>query len=303
MEFILIEPRNYRELFPHFMHQPNELCEYSLATLTVWANAEYQPRAALDGDCLFIKGEFVNRKDLNHLMLPLSPTRQFSPDELYRLARQLDMKSFWFVPDSYLLRYGRDAIAELFSIEEQTAYADYVYRTADLVELKGNRFAKKRNLISQFLKNHAEKDLQISPITGETSDECLDFLEQWCATRQCDEDLEDSLTCERLAAEKMLRNIDTLGSRGILLRIKGSISAFGICSYLTDRMGILQFEKAFEHIKGLYQYFDRECCRRLFDRYEFINKESDMEVPGLAKSKKSYHPIKRVHSYQLNLKP
>ena len=303
MDFIRIEPQNYQLLFPHFQHQNYELCEYSLATLTVWANKEYQPRAALDGDSLIIKGEFVNRKDLNHLMLPISPTSEYPPEHLQQLARQLGMKSFWFVPDSYLLKYGRENITRIFSIEEQTAYTDYVYRTADLTALKGNRYAKKRNLISQFLKKYSENDLQFSPITGDTSEECLSFLQEWCATRQCDEDLEDSLTCERLAAEKMLQNIGTIGSRGILLRIKGKIAAFGICSYLTDSMGILQFEKAFEDIKGLYQYFDRECSRRLFDRFEFINKESDMEVPGLAKSKKSYHPIKRVHSYQLNLIP
>ena len=100
----------------------------------------------------------------------------------------------------------------------------------------------------------------------------------------------------------MLTNIDIIGSKGILLKINGRISAFGISSYLTDSMGILQFEKAFEDIKGLYQFFDRECITRLFSDYEFVNKESDMEVPGLAKSKKSYHPVKRVRSYQLKLR-
>ena len=303
MEFKLVEPQNYNQLLPYFQHQKYELCEYSLATLTVWANKEYKPRAALDGDTLIVKGEFVNRKDLNHLMLPLSPGREFPPEELPLLLDKFGMKSFWFVPDTYISQFGEENIARFFSIEEQTAYTDYVYRTEDLASLKGNRYAKKRNLISQFLKKYSENDLQFSPISGETSEECLAFLNEWCSTRQCDEDLEDSLTCERLAAEKMLRNIETIGSRGILLRIKGQIVAFGICSYLTDSMGILQFEKAFEDVKGLYQYFDRECSRRLFDRYAFINKESDMEVPGLAKSKKSYHPIKKVHSFQLNLLP
>ena len=301
MDFKCIEPGDYPALIPYFRHQPYELCEFSLATLTVWANQEYHPQTAVDNGTLYIKGTFVKRRDLDHLMLPLSASEDFPPERLNDLALELGMHAFWFIPDCYLARYGEKRIAKLFSIEEQTAYADYVYRREDLVQLKGNRYAKKRNLISQFLKSHPPDQLRFEAISGNNAGLCLEFLEEWCSTRNCNEDLEDSLTCERLAAEKMLTNIDILGSRGILLKIKGRICAFGICSYLNDSMGILQFEKAFENIKGLYQFFDRECISRLFAEYEYVNKESDMEVPGLAKSKKSYHPIKRVRSYQLNL--
>jgi hypothetical protein len=71
---------------------------------------------------------------------------------------------------------------------------------------------------------------------------------------------------------------------------------------LTDTMGVLHFEKAHTHIKGLYQYLDRECARRLFNGYAYLNKESDMDVPGLVQAKKSYHPIKIMKSYQLTLR-
>ncbi len=302
MDFKCIEPKDYPALGPYFRHQPYELCEFSLATLTVWANQEYHPQAAVDNGTLYLKGTFVKRRDLNHLMLPISTREEFPPERLKTLAAEMGMASFWFVPDSYLARYGEKRITELFSIEEQTAYADYVYRREDLVQLKGNRYAKKRNLISQFMKTHPMDQLRFEAISGSNAGLCLEFLEEWCSTRNCDEDLEDSLTCERLAAEKMLTNIDLIGSKGLLLLIDGRICAFGISSYLTDSMGILQFEKAFENIKGLYQFFDRECISRLFSGYEYVNKESDMEVPGLAKSKKSYHPLKRVRSYQLKLR-
>lgn len=302
MNFKCIEPTDYPILSPYFRHQPYELCEFSLATLTVWANEEYHPQAAVDNGTLYLKGTFTKRRDLNHLMLPLSTSEEFSPERLKELAVELGLHSFWFIPECYLARYGKKRVAELFSIEEQTAYADYVYRREDLAQLRGNRYAKKRNLIRQFLKNHPPEQLRFDEISGSNAGLCLEFLEKWCSTRNCHEDLEDSLTCERLAAEKILANIDIVGSKGILLQIKDRVCAFGICSYLTDSMGILQFEKAFENIKGLYQFFDRECSRQLFAEYEYINKESDMEVPGLAKAKKSYHPVKRVLSYQLKLR-
>jgi hypothetical protein len=67
-------------------------------------------------------------------------------------------------------------------------------------------------------------------------------------------------------------------------------------------MATLQYEKAFGSIKGLYQYFDNACARMLVNGYTYLNKESDMGIPGLTKAKKSYHPLKMVRSVKLILK-
>jgi hypothetical protein len=40
----------------------------------------------------------------------------------------------------------------------------------------------------------------------------------------------------------------------------------------------------------------------LFDGFTFLNKESDMGIPGLAKAKRSYHPVRMVRSFKLVLK-
>ena len=80
------------------------------------------------------------------------------------------------------------------------------------------------------------------------------------------------------------------------------MNAFGISAPLTRDMATLQYEKAFSSIKGLYQYFDNACARMLFNGYTYLNKESDMGIPGLAKAKRSYHPEKIVESVRLTLK-
>jgi hypothetical protein len=80
------------------------------------------------------------------------------------------------------------------------------------------------------------------------------------------------------------------------------VSAFGISSILTDNMGVLNFEKAYHHIKGLYQFLDNECSKRLFKGYKYINKESDMNLPNLAQSKKSYNPVMKVKSHRLTMR-
>jgi uncharacterized protein len=97
----------------------------------------------------------------------------------------------------------------------------------------------------------------------------------------------------------MLENLETLETDGIFIRVDGRVSAFGIASRLTREMGVLHFEKAFASVKGLYQFLDNECAKRLFSKYAFINKESDMNIPGLAKAKRSYHPAMRIKSFRL----
>jgi len=115
-------------------------------------------------------------------------------------------------------------------------------------------------------------------------------------------DRDEDLACEWNATRNALYNIDTLGFSGIMLSIDGITQAFGIASQLTETMSVLHFQKASAQFKGLYQFFDRECARRLFSELQFINKESDMGVPGMAQTKHSYHPVMMIRSYKLSLR-
>ncbi len=115
-------------------------------------------------------------------------------------------------------------------------------------------------------------------------------------------DEEADLACEKQAAINMIENIDFLEVEGLIVRVDGVISALAVVSKLTDKMGVLHFEKAFADIKGLYQFFDNLCAKRLLNGYKYINKESDMDVPGIARSKKSYHPVMMIRSFKLTLK-
>jgi len=298
-----ITPADYPRLKRFFVRQKYQLCEYSLPSILVWSNKEYQPYGAVEGDSLVIAAEFTTRKEKRHLILPVSPVREHTPEELRELALESGYESYWFVPGDYIRRHGRKRIESCFTAAEQPGYNDYVYRTADLSDLTGNTYSKKRNLIHQFERNYlANGKVKIEPIEPPAAAECIDFLEEWCRENDCDADEELDLACEKQAAIHAIENIDRMGFSGLLLRIEGNIGAFGISSQLTENMGVLHFEKADANIKGLYQYFDNQCARQLLNRFEYINKESDMDIPGLAKAKKSYYPAMIIKSYILTLK-
>lgn len=294
---------DYTTLLPFYEKQAYELCEYTLTSILAWLDEDYKPLAYINRDTLVICSEFTLHSDCRHLMLPLSPVREFGPRELQDLALNLDRDAFWFVPEAYIQRHGLMETAACFDITEQPGHANYIYHTEDLAQLKGNRYAKKRNLIHQFERSYRDKGrVRMEPICAANATECIGFIEKWCDAYPCEIESNEELVCEKKAVQCAIENIDLLGLKSLLLRIDGEVSAIGIATRLTDTMGVLHFEKAFTHIKGLYQYLDQECARHLFKGYAFINKESDMEMPGLAKAKKSYYPVKMVKSFKLTVR-
>jgi hypothetical protein len=218
------------------------------------------------------------------------------------LALDAGYSLYHSVPQAYLDRYSEDALTRWFRVAPIGAYDDYVYRQGDLAELMGNRYSKKRNLINQFQRDYLDKDrVTLEAMEEAHGPECLEFLEAWCAERDCSPEDNIDLACEKEAAANMLTDFRFMDVQGLVARVDSRIQAFAVGAHLTKDMGVLHFEKAIGSIKGLYQYFDRECARHLFSNFQYINKESDMGVPGLAKAKKSYHPVKQIHAYTLKL--
>lgn len=301
MEFKIVTPSDYRYLSRFFEKQDRKLCLYSLASIISWSGDLCRTNWAVDGKTLIIKNVFPKKPERDHLVLPIRSSGSVPPSELAELAGELGLSSVRFVTESYIREFGRENVESLFTITPQTEYEDYVYLTEDLATLKGNRFSKKRNLVNQFKREYlnGKKRVETREITPEDADACLSFLQRWCEERACDQEGDESLACEKEAIEKALHNIDTMEMKGLLLTIDGVVNAFGIGSRLTREMGAFHFEKALAGIKGLYQYFDRECARKLFDEFRYINKESDMDLPGLAKAKRSYYPVEFVKSLML----
>ncbi len=297
-----LKPADYRTYKPFFANQRYSLCGYSLASIIAWTNDEYKPLGGIYRDAFIVAAEFETETHKRHLLLPISPDHEFSPVELAAVAEETGHTQFWFVPESYVDRFGEKTVGHHFTLHRHAAFDDYVYRVQDLAGLRGNRYSKKRNLIKQFQRGYVDTGKVIlESIAADNVDDCLAFLENWCLERDCDGDDQADLACEKQAAINALVHMEDMELKGILLRIDGEVNAFGISAPLTEDMATLQYEKAYGNIKGLYQYFDNACARMLFDGYTYLNKESDMGIPGLAKAKKSYYPVEIVRAFKLVL--
>ena len=303
MKFKTVSVTDYEILKPFFSTHPYHLSIYSPASIIAWSYRTFKAYYLIEDGSLFIAGQSEEQTDSRHLILPLSPERVFTPSGLRDTAIKLGFDRYWYAPGDYLETLDHNELETCFVLEEQPEFADYVYLTENLIHLKGNKLSKKRNLIHQFSREYLRKGrVKVEEILPENVEECLQFLEIWCEQHDCDEEQESNLLCEKNAVTTTLKNMVRLESKGILVRVDEKVSAFGIGSKLNGTTAVLNFEKADSGIKGLYQFLDNECARRLFGGFLYINKESDMNIPNLAESKQSYHPILRIKSFTLSLR-
>lgn len=301
--FTKLTPYDFLELRPYFDSQAHRLCYYSLSSFICWSHEFSYPVWRTGHDILLVMMKYRDNPSRDYLYLPIARGQYLAPEVLKDIAIKCGVRSFRHVPEDYVFAFGQNELETLFNLRECEDFYDYVYKTEDLATLKGKKYSKKRNLIHQFLKSHVDQGrVDVHTFTASDIAECLDFLEFWSDLKSSDIKLKRYGAMERTASENAVRNIHTLGYRGLVLRIDGKVQAFGIGSELTRDMGGFHFEKANPDIKGLYQYFDQQCAQKLFKDYTYINKECDMGIPGLRHSKRSYYPAMMVRCFELAIK-
>jgi len=170
--------------------------------------------------------------------------------------------------------------------------SDYVYSTEDLIHLKGKKYHGKRNHINKFKKTY---EFEYVVLTEELIEDCKRIVTVWCENRVCDCLRGDN--CEKHANMELLENFGALGCSGALIKVNGSFEAFTVGEMLNRDTAVIHIEKANTAIDGLYTVINQQFCEHRWADVPRINREQDMGVPGLRKSKLSYEPIEMVNKY------
>jgi hypothetical protein len=186
---------------------------------------------------------------------------------------------------------------ELAVIPERDHF-DYLYQTSDLISLKGSKYHGKRSHISRFLQDHGA-GFRFVPIGPENLELCAEFQERWCEWRRCDEDM--NLGDEWTAIRQGLADYQALKVEGAAILIGEKVEAFTFGELLNAQTAVVHIEKANPEIPGLYAMINRQFCRKYWSGVPFINREQDLGEEGLRKAKLSYHPVRLVEKYRIDL--
>nr|MBI3613344.1 DUF2156 domain-containing protein [Nitrospirota bacterium] len=175
---------------------------------------------------------------------------------------------------------------------------DYLYRTADLVELAGDRYKSQRAACNRC---EREQRYRFEPYRDEDRAVCLALFRLWAAQKQ-GTGLEEAgrymLADAEAAHRETLLHHHALGLVGRVVRVGAAIRAYAFGYARTVAVFCCLLEVADRAIPGLAQFIFREVCREAAAQgYISINTMDDSGLPGLARSKQAYHPIGLIPSY------
>jgi hypothetical protein len=171
---------------------------------------------------------------------------------------------------------------------------EYVYRARDLADLSGGSYLNIRRQLNRFRKNCA---YAVEPITAENTDEVKCFLVKWCEWKGCEDD--PVLAHEKEAIFYAVDHFVELGISGLIIRVDRNIGAMSLFEPLNTDTALVHFEKGLPDCEGIYKAINAETADLISKDYMYINRESDLGVPGLREAKMRYHPDHMVEVYSI----
>ncbi|MDR1098392.1 MAG: phosphatidylglycerol lysyltransferase domain-containing protein [Tannerella sp.] len=283
---ITIEDKEAITAFTLQGNLPN--CDYAFANMCSWSFL-YESKYAVTDDFLFVRF-YVEEKGRRHLayMFPVGNGDLKKAIEL--LEKDAEKMGYTLLilgvtPD---LKNKMNALfPDSFTYLIERNYFDYIYLREDLATLKSKKFQPKRNHINRFKKQYEYTYLPISP---DIVCQCMDVERIWCKANLDENDKED-LAHEKISMTFAMQHFEELGLSGGAILVDGKIIAFTYGSPINSQTFGIHVEKADVHYEGIFSVINQEFASRIPQQYTYINREEDLGIPGLRKSKLSYNPV------------
>jgi uncharacterized protein len=272
------------------------LTGYTFASFMSW-KLIFKYEWAFCQDKTMVFSALIPGQTIRHILQPVGAftieCQKMILSEMAKLDYQIRI---YGVSNRFMTRFPE--FTSHFEIRNDPGLSNYIYRTEDLALLPGRKYAKKRNLISQADNSYSWTS---EKITNTCVPECINLLEQIANDDQIESD--QSLINERLVLDYTLHHFSDLNQKGQVIKVDNKPVAFSIYEELNPNTAVVHFEKADRNFKGLYQLINRETSKAIYESgYEYINREEDINLPGLRKAKQSYHPVELRPAYQLVFK-
>ena len=179
-------------------------------------------------------------------------------------------------------------LGELFPGEFDVLYdrdgSDYIYLSEDFISMKGKKYHGKRNHLARF----RELDYSYSPITEKDFDDCITFCTSEYNSRS--DSADRSFIAEQFAINTYFSYFNELGLKGGVIRVGGEVAAVSIGEQLNSETFCVHIEKADTRFNGAYTGIANMFAQTEASGYRYINREEDLGIEGLRKSKLSYNP-------------
>jgi hypothetical protein len=283
-----------KELFSKYYKDTPPVCSYlSFANLFIWKDAEDIAYFTFN-DLLIVTGRSLYDGS-RYFMFPIGKEM---------CAKVKPMLTANFNEDFHI--YGmtvndvdkmKSKCGDQFEITRERDMDNYVYLTEKLINLSGKKLHGKRNHINRFKERY---NYTYEALNDNNRAELDTFIEKWYSEKVGDE-TGKTLAMEKTAVYNALNFHKELELRCAILKVDGVIAAFSVGERLNDDTALIHIEKADISYDGAYAVINNEFVKNEWSHLKYINREDDMGLQGLRKSKLSYQPEFMVEMYSAKI--
>jgi hypothetical protein len=175
--------------------------------------------------------------------------------------------------------------------EYSVDFSEYAYKTAELLNLKGNANYYKRKRVKKFLNIN---EISVRPITKSNVHLCNDIEEEWCRSKDCSF-CRSFFDCEKKAVRIMTEIFNEEIHKGLFLYYNDKPAGFIICEPISEHLSFLLFGKS--TLEDGFVYLVYIMYRDFLKNTEYMNFNEDMGNLGLRKFKKLLSVYELWHKY------
>lgn len=277
MNFKKIELCDKEKIEP-FLKSANELtCEISFVNLLIWQPL-YNNYYCIEDNTLYLKS-YSN--DTEAYSVPFGNVNK----GLEKILQHKNALPNIWAQEGERFQIFKKLYGKYYDFHKIRNEFDYIYNSSDLINLSGKKYHSKRNHISTFSKQF---NWRYEDITSDNIDKVKKCAAIWYNQRINTAD--EGLKSEGLGVDFMLQNMDILNITGGAIVVDDAVVAFTLGSPINEHIYNIHIEKAISGFEAAYSVINREFAAHNLSKYKYINRENDLGIDGLRKSKLSYKP-------------
>lgn len=289
---LTLESRN--EVEPYFKLREVISCEYNFNVMLLWAKHNQTHFAATEH--FLILRQVIDGKFLT--LMPMCKEEYFQEafEATLDYFKVNDIQFRMYVTDKTFKDFVDKTYPERFDIIANRDYFDYIYDGEKLRTLTGKKYSKKRNHLNAFFAEY-EGRYYYRPFTKEDKLEVCHFLRKW---KKHKDEMTDALDEELSAICRIISNLGDLDIKAGGIFLDNQLEALSIGTLVNNgKEAVIHVEKANDSIRGMYPLINQLFLQNEFPNVEIVNREEDLGIEGLRKSKLSYEPIQILEKYSI----
>ena len=182
-------------------------------------------------------------------------------------------------------------------VEDRDSF-DYIYSGEEMRLLPGRKYSKMKNRISRFQRDYGDR-AEFVLLGPEDEPEILQFLDRWSSKKESDDAL-NRLDSEETGIREAIRFCREAEITIAGVRVNGILEAFSMGTECKETdMTVTHVEKADTELRGLYNYLEKEFLLHSYPETGLVNREDDMGLENLRRTKESMHPVRMEKKYTI----